>query len=139
MVRDLESLIEYLYLRFTNDPILDSKVVVNPTPSDFIVDRICIINKSYSVPDLQLAKLIIDRSEENYWYNREVNPYIVGVPELFSEEIQVLPIKDIFYFSQVPQILSFIKHPCFNYLDEQIKNKDLIELELTEVQDVLKP
>jgi hypothetical protein len=116
MVRDLESLIEYLYLKATRSDLLERDFIVNPTSSDNIFGKVCIINKVYDVPDLRTASFVIDRRKDLYKTGR--NPYIRGV-DIYQDDVFVMPIKNIFYFGKVPESLLNYGE-CYKYLNNQL-------------------
>lgn len=124
MVRDLESLIEYLYLKFTDEDLLKEDLIVNPTYSDQVIGKTCIINNYYQLPDLRLADSVINRLESGYESAR--NPFIRGLRDEV-DGLFVFPRNFIFYFSRVPGDWIYPNN-CFNYLDSQIKLTSLVEL-----------
>lgn len=118
MVRDLESLIEYLYLKSVRSDLLEKNPLVNPTHRDKVLGRVCIINKSYEVPDLRTASAVIDRRIQGY--DLVKNPYIRGV-DICQEDIFVMPIKKIFYFGRIPEYLLNYGE-CYQYLNNQLSS-----------------
>lgn len=124
MIRDIKSLIEYLYLKFKSDDIQFRSVIVNPTEDDDVFGRICIINDYYDVPDLSLSSQIINRLQESPYEEMESsNPYIRGINIEEANRLFVYLKDNIYYFSSViPDHLVKDKN-CFSYLKDQILSK----------------
>lgn len=118
MVRNLESLIEYLYLKSIRSDLLNKNILVNPTDRDNVFGKICIINKSYNLPDLTLASEVIDRRVTPYDFKK--NPYIRSV-EIYQDDVFVMPIKNIFYFGKIPNDL-LSQGECYRYLNSQLQD-----------------
>lgn len=124
MVRDIESLIEFLYLKSINSNLAeDENVIVNPTESDSVISRTCIINKSYAVPDLSYANKVIDRNVQEYNYTN--NPLIESIA-IEDAELFIVAIRNKVYFGHIPDTLN-ISGPCMNYLKYQLSKKSPVD------------
>lgn len=123
MVRDLESLIEYLYLRSIDSELLDSKVIVNPRKSDKVLGKVVIINKIYEHPNLAFADQVIRRDLDEDAYLPNKNPFIAGINIGILNSVFVFPVNNVFYFGDIPS--EFLQHPCYQYLFDQLTDPSL--------------
>lgn len=123
MVRDIESLIEYLYLKSINSDLLEGdNILVNPTKDDQVFNKICIINKSYDVPDLSLSNQVINRFIDKY--DNVKNEYIKYI-NVAQDDIFVFPKDGVYYFGIIPNYY-LTQGPCYEYLNSQLTNSDLV-------------
>lgn len=115
MVRDIESLIEFLYLKSINSPLNFDRILVNPKLGDSLVGKICIINTIYGLPDLELADGVINRFQDPYI--NSPNPYI-RFTNILSDDLHVHTENNLFYFGLVPESL-ITEGNCFDYIEKQ--------------------
>ena len=131
MIRDIKSLIEYLYLKFKGEDKQIRSVIVNPTKDDDVFGRICIINDYYDVPNLSLSSKVINRLQDSpYELSEESNPYIRGIDIEEANRILVYPKDNIYYFSKIIPDHLIKDRNCFFYLKEQISSKTIASTRL---------
>lgn len=130
MIRDIESLIEYLYLRVANPGLLWEKIIVNPIDTDNCNGHTVIINKLYDLPIVTGADQIISRIPE---LGFNVIPYDVSIDNKFisklplvSDRLEVFKDEDVFYFSDIPNHLISDEN-CYWYLNSKLSQSPNIK------------
>lgn len=130
MVRDFSSLIEYLYLKSINSPLLGESIIVNPRSDDFVGGKICIINENYQTPDLSLAKKVINRNIDHYILKR--NKLITPI-NMIGDLQFVCSYEGNCLLGELPETAK--SNPVNDYVRWQLNHENLI----AGVDEVLKP
>ena len=135
MIRDIESLIEYLYLKVSNPGLLWEKWIVNPTECDKCSGHIVIINKLYDLPIISDCSQLISRIPGLGFnvipYDYELDNEFIKILPMISDRLEVFKNEELYYFSEVPK--SLIKPGnCYSYLDCKLSNKLPTEVQLIE-------
>lgn len=116
LVRDIYSLIEYIYLKTHNPELLNNPIIVNPTESDITFGSVVIINND-SI-DKCSCKYLINRRIDKYDYSLNLNL----LPIILDTERSVYKEDDKFFIHQ--RLITKDNNPAMNYLRYQISSNN---------------